>query len=414
MTTTTIHDASEDIITQDYQSMIGSNSSGVVNNTSTGVDGRGAGGGGMTSLLEKYATLNNAITNTRSQITQTQNVISTLSNELSTLQTQSESIQNKTKSIIQSSIPSTKYDYQIIFQEYNTMVERENDQKVSLQIEKEVLEKMKLKCENDRREFLNQCREFRMNVRRNRVCLESLINSCNENGGQPRSACSSNHDERQVKTSDEVSCSECPLHEALDHHRRKSRNNHQISNNHIRSSSRLLYDYEVRIEHPNQYHCPDGDGDNRIFMSKEENDDGLTISTTESTISTSMIWDTTNKTDAAMSTTSESSPVSFQNLSGSSMKKVIKSSDNEVNHAMIAKINASKIRSQVKDKLDCIKREREVITERSRDRSKQLESQRGQLEKVRKDVQDLEREIALLEENTVECRQISEGYAKGM
>ena len=377
-----------------------------------GNGGGGAKGGGVTSLLEKYATLNNAITSTRSQISQTQTEISTIQNQITTIKSNTKKMLLETKKQINSIIPKVKNEHQTILNEYNTLLQTEIELKQSMMIEKRNLDQLKERREEMRVEFLNSCREFRINVRRNRVCLEGLLESSagSNNSGNDRGR---NRKDSLLEASDNDD-----FFLNIDNH----------SQERSLGTDGRLEDYEVRIEYKNNHH---DNNENYINFETNHNEhydghtnrhnrddeDGFTLSTTESTLSTSMNWDI-HKNDFMTSIASPSSDLNTTTTDTpfkSSMKRKMEelSNDEEMNHAIRSKANSVKMLSQAKDNLDEIKLERKKIADRAKDRSKQLEQQRGQLERVRLDVQEMERKIALMEENTIECKQISEGYAKG-
>ena len=77
------------------------------------------------------------------------------------------------------------------------------------------------------------------------------------------------------------------------------------------------------------------------------------------------------------------------------------------------KQNPSQIIQTAQQRLQIVQTQHQNLSKRANDRVDNLQRQRNQLERVRKDVVGMERELLLLEQDTKECEQISEGYAKG-
>ena len=367
----------------------------------------GGGGGdggttsaGATSILEKYATLNNAITSTRAHITQIENQITNISNQTYSIQSENETMQNELKEQKLYTTPEMKQENSIIQKEYQSSKQNEIEAKQLLDMEKKRLSQMKEKKEELRVDFLSNCREFRMNIRKNRVCLEGLLGR--DSATNPVNCTFGN-----VTTEDNISIGDSITYNTT-------------------STTTPMRNYEVRIEY-NRVHEGDQSGDV----------DDFTLSSNDSTLSASMICDVDG--------VSKATPMIMMTSSGTTSSKCISSSpipkkwltkqrhhsnssidysklsagnndddgDDEMNRAVQNRRDASNFRSQIEKKLDTINVERKNLEDRARDRAKQLEQQRSQLETLRHGIQEMQRETTNLEENTVECSHISQGYKQG-
>lgn len=359
-------------------------------------------GGGITSLLEKYTTLNNAISSTRNEISNLQSTITQTQTQLSSIQSKSKSIQCKTSILQNKQIPTIHQQLQIIQNEYYNVLDSKESMEQKLWMMNEKVEQMKVRKEESRKEFLNSCREFRMSVRRNRICLDSLVREDVDIDDDVRENVDHNTNEdchdTDLNHSNTHSCNNRKRRSELDQH------NHQ----HFRRS------YEgVRIEYPNHNNMQ------QEQRSYENDEDGFTLATNESTIS--MVWGemTSNRSSSHDNLSSTSSASTYPYISTTTTMTTTTTSpnpsknDHEMKDNLQSLLQSQQLKSQTKSIFTRVKNERQSITNRSNDRCIKLKQQRDQLEKIRLDAQELERDIALLEENTLECRQISEGYAQG-
>ncbi len=427
---------------------------------------------GATSLLEKYATLNNAITSTRSEIAQTQNDISSTTVEISSFRLKNRSIGSETNKQCRS-VTIFKEEHDFILKEYQLWKQKELESLQSLNVDKATLRMLKNQKEEVRKDFLHSCGEFRRSVRRNRISLEGLRtaaaniggfgnagNDRNDNGDTnndsrtsgPGNDKDSNSGDRFHYTDADADALYSLTEHRLDSQRRINNSSYQSQrmNSILGEESHDNYNDNVEYEYDDEYDDDDDDkkDDRRSEINSrliEDDEDGMTLSTAASTLSTSIIWDINVENSAMMQMTSSPllSPSSSSSLvrddtvkditaaagTSTSLRSMIPSpskrknkkekyvrskDDKEMNQAIQSKINSTKALSWTAQNLDKIREQRQLLVGRARDRSKQLEQQREQLEKVRLDVQEMERKIALLEENTVECRQISDGYIQGI
>jgi hypothetical protein len=114
-----------------------------------------------------------------------------------------------------------------------------------------------------------------------------------------------------------------------------------------------------------------------------------------------------------MSVDSKSCPGYDCNAYGNDHDDNSDNQDHEMSEAIQQKQNSSQMLQTAQQRLQVAQTQHQNISKRANDRVDNLQRQRNQLERVRNDVAGMERELLLLEQDTKECEQISEGYAKG-
>jgi hypothetical protein len=90
-----------------------------------------------------------------------------------------------------------------------------------------------------------------------------------------------------------------------------------------------------------------------------------------------------------------------------------KETDDELKRALVLFKTSNENRNLALQHLEQGRKQREGLQLRSIERAKTLEQQKLQLNRIRKAVVDMEKEIMLLNENTKECEEMSGGFAKG-
>lgn len=90
-----------------------------------------------------------------------------------------------------------------------------------------------------------------------------------------------------------------------------------------------------------------------------------------------------------------------------------KETDDALNRALVLFKTSYENRNLALQRLEQGRKQREGLQLRSIERSKTLEQQKMQLNRICKTVVDMEKEIMLLNENTKECEEMSGGFAKG-
>ncbi len=417
-----------------------------------GKGGGKQGGGGATSLLEKYATLNNAIHETRRQITNQQSQLSTIQSQIDTLRTKSTSISHQYQTNTQHTLPSIQKKSKQIETEYTHKQQRYRVSCQELQMVEKQWRDVQRKKEEERKEFLKDCNEFRRCIRRNRVCLESLrpfsslltstTTTTTTTAATTPSIYSSgrDHGPRELLPFDEEEEEDhCTIHDD---------NSSMIGEEEEDEEDYDGYNTTERIA-PKYDHYDHTDLTHNDAVSttnnNEENVDVDTISSTEDASTSSNTGNVHSNCNRQTGTGSSGGDGGGeQEFRVSPIPNTLKKRkrrrggrrgrgrrnhhcdhdnsttnddefihDEEIQQAKQIMDNTSTICTQTKENLHQIHIEKSTLTKRAKQRSKQLEQQRVQLEKVRADVQDMERQIASLVENTDECRQISEGYARG-
>lgn len=87
--------------------------------------------------------------------------------------------------------------------------------------------------------------------------------------------------------------------------------------------------------------------------------------------------------------------------------------DDILSSALVQYEKSHENRTLALQRVEQLRKERDELQLRSKERAKALEQQKSQLERIRQAVIHMEKEIVLLNENTKECEEMSGGFAKG-
>jgi len=346
---------------------------------------------GAMALLEKYATLNKCIESTRNQTTQSQSELDSTQLSIQDLIDQSDEM---SKDIIEvdSDIQILQTDLKEVTRKFSSVdrVRMECEQRRdSVVRELGMVNQMR---ENGRKEFLNKCKEFRTVCKSVKLAFSSLTRIPGENKRKRR---------QDATVLAYFGCG----HQAF------------LSSDDDDDTGEDSMSDEISIDKDTRN---TSDDDDKHRTRRQVIEDGTSSST--STLSTSVTCSLSTEDRKNNSMLLETNPIERRKHKGhipssnlkmsanTSMERVI---DDEMNQSKLDYKESAQALTEAKAVLEEISGDRSVFIHRANDREKKLSQQRQQLERVKADANEMEKELEELENNTIEARQMGEAFAKG-
>lgn len=349
---------------------------------------------GAMALLEKYATLNKCIESTRNQTTHAQSELDSTQQSIQTLKKQSNEmnqdivqINSDTQTLLKNLKEATRKLSSVDRVQMECMQMRD-----SVQRELNLVNQMR---KDGRSEFLDKCKEFRTICKSIKIALSSMDTIPRDNASGRHDAMvlahfgcghnvflsSDDDDAGENSISDEHSVDKDTCHGVVANDGYKSRTRRQVMEDETSSSTSTL---SASVT------CP-WSGENYI-KEKVSSYDGEVIPTKRRRHKQ---HDLSNK---------------LRKTASSTKKRAV---DDEMNQAKLDNRESTQVMNEARRVLEGTKCDRRLAIHRANDREKKLSQQMLQLERVREDAREIEKELEELENNTNEARQMGNTFATG-